>query len=216
MTKSFDYKQNIRQKNIVYLHKIMKLMSLGLTVNKHKNGVLIAYIAQSILDINLRKLLKLIYLIDEKFMEQRGFPLTWFDYYAWERGPVAPEVYEIKNGAFSGYVKCFKNDEGKNIVESILPNKNQVMSQMDSFSQYEMEIIDDIIIRYGKKTADELSDITHKNDSLWSAIVKEENISFIDGKSDVQIPLIRLNTGNVEKEEVYKEALEYMQFCDKI
>ena len=87
---------------------------------------------------------------------------------------------------------------------------------MDSFSQYEMEIIDDIIIRYGKKTADELSDITHKNDSLWSAIVKEENISFIDGKSDVQIPLIRLNTGNVEKEEVYKEALEYMQFCDKI
>ena len=100
MTKSFDYKQNIRQKNIVYLHKIMKLMSLGLTVNKHKNGVLIAYIAQSILDINLRKLLKLIYLIDEKFMEQRGFPLTWFDYYAWERGPVAPEVYEIKNGAF--------------------------------------------------------------------------------------------------------------------
>ena len=216
MTKSFDYKQNIRQKNIVYLHKIMKLMSLGLTVNKHKNGVLIAYIAQSILDINLRKLLKLIYLIDEKFMEQRGFPLTWFDYYAWERGPVAPEVYEIKNGAFSRYVKCFKNDEGKNIVESLLPNKNQVLSQMDSFSQYEMEIIDDIIIRYGKKTADELSDITHKNDSLWSAIVKEENISFIDGKSDVQIPLIRLNTGNVEKEEVYKEALEYMQFCDRI
>ena len=45
---------------------------------------------------------------------------------------------------------------------------------------------------------------------------KEENISFIDGKSDLQIPLIRLNTGNVEKEDVYKEALEYMQFCDKI
>lgn len=191
-------------------------MSLGLTVNKHKNGTLIAYIAQSILDINLRKLLKLIYLIDEKFMEQRGFPLTWFDYYAWERGPVAPEVYEIKNGAFTGYVRCFKNDEGKNIVESLLPSKHQVLKQMDLFSQSEMEIIDDVVSRYKKKTADELSEITHAEDSLWSTIVKENNITFVDGKSDIQIPLAKLNAGNIEKEEIYEEALEYMQFCNTI
>lgn len=75
-------------------------MSLGITVNKEKNGLLMAYIAEQINGVTLRKLLKITYLIDEKFMKQRGFPLTWFDYYAWEKGPVAPEVYEIKNGAF--------------------------------------------------------------------------------------------------------------------
>ena len=191
-------------------------MSLGLTVNKDKNGALIAYIAQSISNINLRKLLKIIYLIDESFMEQRGFPLTWFDYYAWEKGPVAPEVYEIKNGAFSEYVRCFKNDEGKNIVEPLLSTKYQVLKQMDLFSQYEMDIIEDILHRYERKTADELSDITHENNSLWSIIVEEDNVVFIDGKSDVQIPLTNLNSGNIEKEEIYEEALEYMQFCDKI
>ncbi len=123
-----------------------------------------AYITNSIPNINLRKLLKLVYLIDEKFMESRGFPLTWFDYYAWEKGPVAPEIYEIKNGAFSDYVKCFKNEDN----------------------------------------------------SLWSIIIKEKNVTFVDGKSEVQIPLTRLNEGNFEKEETYNETLEYMQFCDTI
>ena len=90
-------------------------MSLGVTVNRKKNGALLAYVAKNIPSINLRKLLKIVYLIDEKFMELRGFPLTWFDYYAWVKGPVAPEVYDIKNGAFSEYVTCHKNEEGKNI-----------------------------------------------------------------------------------------------------
>jgi hypothetical protein len=37
---------------------------------------------------------------------------------------------------------------------------------------------------------------------------------FVDGKSDVEIPLIRLNEGNEEKKAVYEEALDYMQFCN--
>ena len=67
-------------------------MSLGITANREKNGALLAYIASNIPGINLRKLLKVVYLIDEQFMKLRGFPLTWFDYYAWAKGPVAPEV----------------------------------------------------------------------------------------------------------------------------
>lgn len=191
-------------------------MSLGFTINKEKNGALLAYITNSIPNINLRKLLKLVYLIDEKFMESRGFPLTWFDYYAWEKGPVAPEIYEIKNGAFSDYVKCFKNEDNKNIVKASSQNIHQNLKQMDVFSQYEMEIIDDIISEYKDTTADELSEITHEDNSLWSIIIKEKNVTFVDGKSEVQIPLTRLNEGNFEKEETYNEALEYMQFCDTI
>ena len=191
-------------------------MSLGFTINKEKNGTLLAYITNSIPNINLRKLLKLVYLIDEKFMESRGFPLTWFDYYAWEKGPVAPEIYEIKNGAFSDYVKCFKNEDNKNIVKASSQNIHQNLKQMDVFSQYEMEIIDDIISEYKDTTADELSEITHEDNTLWSIIIKEKNVTFVDGKSEVQIPLTRLNEGNFEKEETYNEALEYMQFCDTI
>jgi uncharacterized phage-associated protein len=191
-------------------------MSLGFTINKEKNGVLLAYITNSISNINLRKLLKLVYLIDEKFMKSRGFPLTWFDYYAWEKGPVAPEIYEIKNGVFSDYVECFKNENEKNIVRASIQNKHQILKKTDIFSQFEMRIIDDIISKYKDKTADELSEITHEENSLWSTIIRESNVIFIDGKSDIPIPLTKLIEGNTEKEETYNEALEYMQFCNTI
>lgn len=189
-------------------------MNFGVTVNKKKNGALLAYIAKNIPGINLRKLLKIVYLIDEKFMELRGFPLTWFDYYAWAKGPVAPEVYEIKNGAFAEYVTCHKNNEGKNIIDSVLEHKYHVLKQMDWFSPYEMDVINQIVFQYEDTTADELPELTHQKGSLWSQIVKENNIQFADGKSDVEIPLQRLNIGDLDKEETYEEALEYMQFCN--
>lgn len=189
-------------------------MSLGVTVNKKKNGALLAYIAKNIPSINLRKLLKIVYLIDEKFMELRGFPLTWFDYYAWSKGPVAPEVYNVKNGAFSEYVTCNKNEEGKNIIDSVLSHKYHVLKQMDIYSPYEMNIIDEIMFKYENHTADELSELTHAETSLWSQIVKENDIQFVDGKSSVLIPLQRLNEGDIDKKETYEEALEYMQFCN--
>ncbi|MCH5307627.1 MAG: SocA family protein [Prevotella sp.] len=188
-------------------------MSLGIVVNRKKNGALLAYIAKNIPNVSLRKLLKIVYLIDEKFMELRGFPLTWFDYYAWEKGPVAPEVYEVKNGAFSEYVTCHKNEEGTNIIDAALPHRYHALRQMDLFSQYEMGIIDQIVFRHENTTADELSALTHREDTLWSRIVREKEVNFVDGKSDVQIPLKMLNEGNAEKEETYEEALEYMQFC---
>lgn len=189
-------------------------MSFGSTVNMEKNGALLAYIAEKNPGIHLRKLLKMVYLIDEKFMEKRGFPLTWFNYQAWEKGPVAPEVYAVKTGAFSNYVKCQKNQDGKNIVTPVLQHDYLISKQMEVYSLYEKEIIDSVIMAYCDKSADELTNITHHDDSLWSKIVDEQKVVFVDGKSDVEIPLTRLNDGDEEKSAIYEEALDYMQFCN--
>ncbi|MDE6654361.1 MAG: SocA family protein, partial [Muribaculaceae bacterium] len=62
-------------------------MSLGITANRIKTGALLAYIANKVPNINMRKMLKIVYLIDERFMQLRGFPFTWLDYYVWEKGP---------------------------------------------------------------------------------------------------------------------------------
>lgn len=188
-------------------------MSLGITANKEKNGALLAYIAKNIPSINLRKLLKIVYLIDEKFMELRGFPLTWFDYYAWAKGPVAPEVYGIKNGGFSEYVKCHKNEDGQNIVDSVLPHKYHVLKQMDMYSPYEMEVIDGVVFQYADMSADQLSDLTHEENSIWSRVVAEKELSFEDNKkSDVLVPLTMLNEGDIEKQETYEDAKWNMGF----
>ena len=192
----------------------MKTMSFGSTVNMEKNGALLACIAEKCPGIHLRKLLKIVYLIDEKFMEMRGFPLTWFNYQVWEKGPVAPEVYAVKDGAFSKFVKCQKNEEGKNIVTPTLQHDYLIGKQMEAYSLYEKEIIDSVIDAYIGKSADELTTITHQENSLWTKIVDEQKVVFVDGKSDVEIPLTRLNEGDEEKSAIYEEALDYMQFCN--
>lgn len=188
-------------------------MSLGSSVNKNRNGALLAYIAKNVPSINLRKLLKIVYLIDEKFMKLRGFPLTWFDYYAWAKGPVAPEVYDIKNGAFNDYVTCMENNEHKYIVDSVITNKYQVLKQMEDYSQYEMEVIDSVLSIYGFMSADDLTDITHEENSLWSRVVAEHKLSFEnESKSNVAIPLTILNEGDAEKMETYDDARWNIEF----
>lgn len=188
-------------------------MSFGYTVNKEKNGVLLAYLAERIPNVTLRKLLKLVYLTDEKFTIERGFPLTWFNYLAWKKGPVAPEVYDVKNGSFADFVQCHRNSNDKYEVSPVGGALTE--DRLNLYSRYEMNMIDEIISKYGSMSADELTDITHLENTLWSKVVNENKLTFSDsGRSDCEIHLNRLIEGDEEKEEVFEDALEYMQFCN--
>lgn len=189
-------------------------MSLGITVNRHKNGIMLAYIANKMPDIHLRKLLKIVYLIDEHFTKMRGFPLTWFDYYAWEKGPVAPEVYAIKEGAFSEFVSVKRSDDGKRIVNSLQPHEFLIYKEMDEFSQTEISEIDRLLMEYKDKTADDLSDMTHIPESLWSKVVAENGIVFDDlhHKSDCRIDFASLFADGDYRKEIYEDALWNMEF----
>lgn len=188
-------------------------MSFGYTVNKEKNGVLLAYLAERIPNVTLRKLLKLVYLTDEKFTIERGFPLTWFNYFAWKKGPVAPEVYDVKNGSFADFVQCHRNSNDKYKISPVSGALTE--DRLNLYSRYEMNMIDEIISKYGSMSADELTDITHLENTLWSKVVNENKLTFSDsGRSDCEIHLNRLIEGDEEKEEVLEDALEYMQFCN--
>ena len=188
-------------------------MSFGYTVNKEKNGVLLAYLAERIPNVTLRKLLKLVYITDEKFTIERGFPLTWFNYFAWKKGPVAPEVYDVKNGSFADFVQCHRNSNDKYEVSPVGGALTE--DRLNLYSRYEMNMIDEIISKYGSMSADELTDITHLENTLWSKVVNENKLTFSDsGRSDCEIHLNRLIEGDEEKEEVFEDALEYMQFCN--
>lgn len=188
-------------------------MSLGTSVNHHKNGILLAYISNKIPNIHLRKLLKIVYLIDEYFMYMRGFPLTWFDYYAWAKGPVAPEVYAIKENAFSDFVSLKRDENGKCIVNSLQPHEFLIYKEMNEFSESEISAIDKLLADFKDKSADELSDITHVPESLWSRIVVQNRISFEAQKtSDFQIPLSMLFEDGDYRTEVFEDAKWNMEY----
>ena len=165
----------LKMKALSLQSKRIKNVSLGTSVNKNKNGLLLAYIADSIPNIHLRKLLKIIYLIDEHFMKMRGFPLTWFDYYAWAKGPVAPEVYDIKNGEFGEFVSYLRAGDEKRIV-NLVPDVADHINY--AFCLSEKIAIDELIETYKSCSADELSDLTHKEDSMWSKAVNDNQLVF--------------------------------------
>lgn len=190
-------------------------MSLGIEVNKNKIGGILEYISFHIPNISLRKLLKIIYLIDEKAVEERAFPISWLDYYAWAKGPVAPEVYEVKNGAFSEYVSCKRSELDEKWC--VFPKKNAaflVDKDMNFCSQWEINLIDRIVESCKNRTADELTDETHQPESLWSRVVKYNNIDFSqESKTDYLLDLNTLNEGNQLHLDIYEDALDsvYMQ-----
>lgn len=189
-------------------------MSLGITANQRKNGALLAYISNKLPGINLRKLLKIIYLIDERFMRLRGFPLTWFDYYVWIKGPVAPEVYDIKqsNKFFSDYVRAERSNDNRVIVYPLFPIDQNPESPFGELSEYDRSIIDEELAKYGDKSADWLTDQTHLPDTLWSKAKEDCNVEFKDGKSDCKIDLTQLISDNEDLLDIHEDAEWNMAF----
>ena len=172
-------------------------------MNNSKIGNLLAYISSKIEDINLRKLIKLVFLIDEESVRSRGISVTWLTYYAWEKGPVAPCIYEIKDrgGIFSKYISVHRNREEKVIITQ--------------FSKKELRLIDSIIDKYGQLSADDLSEITHKPGGLWDIAKKKYNPNFksSNGRSDIKLNLKDLIEGDEEKISVYNDAYEIAIMC---
>lgn len=176
-------------------------------MNKNKIGSLLAYISSIIPEINLRKLIKIVYLIDERSVITRGLSITWLDYYAWEKGPVAPCIYEIKNngGEFSHYIMTEKNEEEKYIVQPIISRQTSTMQ----FSTKELLLINSILGEYGHLSADELTEITHCVGGLWDKAKKEHQLNFKQQKkTDVRIELSDLIVGDEDKMGIYEDARE--------
>lgn len=185
-------------------------MSLGITSNKEKVGALLAYLCVRIPDMQLRKLLKILYLIDEESVRLRAIPVTWLEYHAWEKGPVAHEVYEVKNGALADYLRCEKQEDGKWHVNARVQHAYQLEKDMQKMSQWEKELAERIIERCKDLSADQLTDETHTPDSLWSKTVAENGIDFSkESKTDYVVDLNRLNDD--EGAAVYEDALDCMR-----
>ena len=153
--------------------------------------------------------------MDEHFMKMRGFPLTWFDYFAWSKGPVAPEVYDIKNGAFNEFVTYSDAENNKRIV-SLVPDISEALTKY--FSKTETNEINILIALYKNSTADELSNITHLDNSLWSKVVHNNKLKFNEyiKTSNHQIYLEDLFTNDDWRYIKYQDARWTMNLQAKI
>ena len=184
--------------------------SLGVQGNKELVGNLIILLAKKCAPLYHTKLIKLLYLIDEEAIRERGIPITWLDYKVWQYGPVDPAVFYIRN--FSEYIssETTTSIDGNAATTIISPKKE---FDDDEFGEYDLEIIEKTLVKYQNKTANELVNITHKVGSPWDLTKKENDLDFsIANISDVSIDMSRIVKNDPVKYANYKEAYEGMSF----
>jgi uncharacterized phage-associated protein len=194
-----------------------------------KIGNLVAFLATEISPLSLTKLLKLLYIIDEKSIRRTGIPITWLEYKAWGEGPVAKDIYdEIKYDV----KKSFSNKEINlsnfiTVTREINNNRNQeevyitpIAYSLSEFSRYEKELIRSVISEFGKLPASRLIAILHENNSLWSKTVETNDLTkdfaSFGKKSDVTIHFGELIKHDELLQLAAQSAYESLSFNQKL
>ena len=190
-------------------------MCLGTSVNKEKIGNLMVYILKHQGIVFHTQLIKLLYLIDETAIKANGIPITWLDYKAWQFGPVAPETYYIKykKSVFDSFISLYENNIGENKL-LLFP---KVDFDDSEFSDYEMDLIDEVLKEYGTKSPSQLVNVTHEKGSLWDLTRIQYGIDFTKTiKTDISLDFTRLIENDKLKLMKYREAEENMYFSKEL
>jgi uncharacterized phage-associated protein len=186
-------------------------------LQNEKIGNLLIYLASKIEDLGITKTLKLLYLIDETSVREVGTSVTWLEYKVWEMGPVAVDIYNevqhLKYSTLSSFISVERKKSFDYETTIIKPNKSFDDSE---FNDYEVELIDRIIEKYGSMPAKNLIDILHKEDTLWHKNVIKNELKFAfslyNRRSNVVIELADLIADNDLKLIAYKSAVNALEF----
>lgn len=121
------------------------------------------YLCVKLEKVGKHKLNKLFYYADKYHLAQYGRTVTGDDYKKLEYGPVPKETYE--HIGFSPFFRDSFEISGRTIKAKRQPDINEL-------SESDIEALDYAIREYGKKTFDELLDLSH--DETWNAAKMKE------------------------------------------
>ena len=109
------------------------------------------------------KLIKLVYIAHGWMLGLYGRPLIVENVEAWRYGPVIPELYRK--------VKIFRSK----------PVRAEVFSKLDTdkFDEYEEGVMDEVLDIYGKRTAIQLSQLTHSKNTPWDQTCNSDSRSLV-------------------------------------
>ena len=130
---------------------------------KDKLGNTLIYMAERVADLSKTKALKLLYLMEERMVLKYHVPFLGIPYEVWQAGPVAKDVFiDLSDGPYllKDYIKTDLVCSATYLV-AVKPFCD------DEFSECEIAMMDDILNKYGKMTAADLVNETHKKGTLW-------------------------------------------------
>lgn len=137
-----------------------------------KLGNTLIYFAQpgKVSELSKTKILKLLFLLEEKSIATYGVPFLGFNFELWQFGPVEKNVYvELSEDlpTLGQYIRKVNYDD--------FYEANQPFNDHE-FSQIDIELMDEIVAFARHKTAEDLVEFTHSKNSLWKKCAEEFNI----------------------------------------
>lgn len=146
-------------------------MSEKLSIEQvEKIGNTVIYLSTRVGELARTKLLKLLFLIEEKSIKESGKPFFGLDFKVWQFGPVVEPVYnEITNDKvqiFEAYFKKNRFDE----FEAVKPFDD------DEFSLNDIKLLDEMVAFAKHKIAKDFVRITHAPGSLWTKTAKKYGV----------------------------------------
>lgn len=183
--------------------------------NKKKIGNAMIYIADRLQGVSKTKLLKLLYIIEERMVKKYHVPFLALPYEIWRLGPVQKDLYaelSDKPFLFRDYIEPYYTDNNK-YFRALKPFED------DEFSDCELAVMDEVMKAYGDKNARQLIDILHQPDTLWYNGAVKNNVlsSFSDGScnsTEIKIDFSELLAG--ENRSDYEESLSVRQTADAL
>jgi len=176
-----------------------------------KVGNTLVYIATNIPNIGKTRMLKLIFLIEETVIKRSQVPFLGLPYYVWQFGPVQREIYKDlvskQHPLFNKYISITQDNDGKSSHI-----KAKVDFCNDEFSDFEIEIMNEIIRKYGNWSGKELVEETHKEGTLWKNIVDKKNINF-ENKKHTNYIINFEKLLNKQERIKYRESIEMEKFA---
>ena len=136
-----------------------------MSLSTRKLDDLILYLGSSphVENLGITKLWKLIYFIDVAFLRETGKSLTDSEYIKYDHGPVPSRGDKrLKHLGKEGRVRVKAEDYGSYRQNHVLT----VDEGSPAFSTEELPLIDAVCLRYGRKTASYLSELSH-DEPAW-------------------------------------------------
>lgn len=178
--------------------------------SKVRLGNAVIYIASHAKYPYKTEVLKLLFLMEERMVQKYHVPMLSIPFSVWRLGPVSVDVFEeLSDGPvlLSDFITLQFNGQGI----MVKPSKE---FDEDEFSDAELQVMHEVMERYGQMNTDELIAETHKEGSLWHMTAKEHGLleDFAEQRANSSNIIIDMGRQLCpDDREYYNETLENRQ-----
>ena len=185
------------------------------------------------------EVLKLLYLMEERMVQKYHVPMLSIPYSVWRLGPVSVDVFEeLSDGpvlladfvtlqfnvwSSESHPSSLKDgrvvtDEGKANGQGIMVKPSREFNE-DEFSDAELEVMSEVMEKYGDMNSDQLIELTHREGSLWRETAKEHGLLEDFDQKRANSSTVVIDMGRQlcpDDRAYYNETLENRQVANKM